>query len=264
LVSTVVTLAGSIKATLDDPDFAIRGIMRFGTGSAEGVNEIRRENYVKGGAKIALEVFSAMGMAAGGVAGFRALGAPRNPNLPGSFTNSANRAFYGRFEQAAATTLDGPLADVATQVTVQPLIEAPPGEIGPQLYPARVRVVNGNAQATHIGGKPLTTRIDAVERSRLTAKLAGEEAKSTDSAPLTQGQRLSHPLLERNGGIVRGQNGAPVGLSPGDPVGPLSVRIVRPQTFYGRIARPVAGAAAAGSIGTASSAAKRDEPRPIP
>jgi len=262
LVKTVADVGGGILATSIDPGLAVRGIMRMGIGSAEGVEEWSRGNKVVGGAKVAQEVLTAATMVLGGVAGARALNAPRNPNLPGSFSNQANRTYYTQFERAAADTLRGPLSDVATQVTIQPLMEAPVGEIGPRVLPARVAKVNGRMQLSSSGGEPLITKPDAVARSRITGKLSWEDAKSTSTAPLRTPQRLGFPLLERNGAIVRARNAANIGLAPGDVVGPQGpVRTVGPRQLKTRLARPAAeaGAATTGSNASRDSRTIRDE-----
>ncbi len=255
LVKTVFDVGGGIVATLQDPDSAIRGIMRMGTGSAEGVEDWGHGNKVVGAAKVAQEVLTAFTMVLGGVAGARALSAPRNPNLPGSFGNPANRAYYSRFERAAANTRRGPLNRVSTQVSLQPLVEAPVGEIGPRALPARIAKVKGKWEVTTTGGKPLITKPDVVVRSKLTGKLGAEEYKSTTNASLTARQRLGNPLLEKNGGIVTAQNAADVGLVQGDVTGPLGrVEVVRPEQVTGRWLRPVAEAAGAALPVTPSAA----------
>jgi len=262
LVKTVADVGGGILATSIDPGLAVRGIMRMGIGSAEGVEEWSRGNKAVGGAKVAQEVLTAATMVLGGVAGARALNAPRNPNLPGSLSNQANRTYYTQFERAAADTLRGPLSDVATQVTIQPLMEAPVGEIGPRLLPARVAKVNGRMQLSSSGGEPLITKPDAVARSRITGTLSWEDAKSTSTAPLRTPQRLGFPLLERNGAIVRARNAANIGLAPGDVVGPQGpVRTVGPRQLKTRLARPAAaaGAATTGSNASRDSRTIRDE-----
>jgi len=260
-------VGGGVVATAIDPGFALRGIMRMGTGSAEGVEDWEKGNKVVGGAKVAQEVLTAFTMVLGGVAASRAMSAPKNPGAPGGLANPANRAFYRQFEGAAAETLRGPLSDVATQVQVQPLVEAPPGQIGPQLGPARVSNVGGKLQVGMSGTDPLITITDAVERSKLTGKLGWEEAKSTNTAPLTSAQRLGNPLMAKNGGIIRAQNAGNVGLRAGQVVGPQApVRVVRPGTLAARLRRPVAAAAAGTAVGTGAKAPPpRKEPRkPLP
>jgi hypothetical protein len=184
---------------------------------------------------------------------------PKNPNLAGGLQQAANRAYYTQFERAAAQSAEGPLQSSATQVTVQPLVEAAPGEVGPQVLPARYKVVNGSKQVVTSGGKPLTFRIDEVNRSFISDVLDWNEAKSTATAPLTQGQAAGFPLLENVGGIVRAHNAGAVGLPYGTVLGPQgAANIIRPVDLLSRLLRPTA---AAGTTAAAADA-ERDARRP--
>jgi RHS repeat-associated protein len=76
LVSTVVTVAGTVKATLDDPEFVIRGILRFGTGFSQGADDIAAGNTTLGVSRIVGEGAQGLGIALGGVSAARAFGVP--------------------------------------------------------------------------------------------------------------------------------------------------------------------------------------------
>jgi RHS repeat-associated protein len=252
-VQTVFDVGGGLIGGAMDPGMVLRGIMRTGLVSAEGVEDWNKGNRVMGGAKITGEAATALATALGAVAGVRAMSAPKNPNLPGGVANPTNRAFYSQFAGKAADTLRGLFARVATEVTIQPLVAAPETEIGPRILPARIANIGGESQVVTSGGDPLITRTDAVSRGWF-GKLKWWEAKSTPTARLTAAQRLGNALLERFGAIVRAQNAEAVGLRSGDVIGPQSaVRIVRPIDLLGRLMRPAAEAASA----VAAAAAKR-------
>ena len=81
-VATMVAIVGGIKATLDDPGFLIRGVMRFGLGSAQGVQDIDAGNKVLGVSKIVGEVAQGLAMALGAVQGARFAGVTKGPAVP--------------------------------------------------------------------------------------------------------------------------------------------------------------------------------------
>jgi hypothetical protein len=222
------------------------------------MNEWERGDKVSGASKIVIEVLTALTIVLGGLGVARAAMIPKNPNVPGGITNAVNRAAYAEFEGATAQSLEGPLNNTATQVTVQPFVNAPAGEIGPQVLPARFKVVNGQRQVVTSGGQELRFRVDAVGRSSVTDLLTWEEAKSSATAPLTQGQTLGFPLLEEVGGIVKAHNAAAVGLPYGTVLGPQgAVNIIRPLDLIMRHLRPTAAATAT----TATADANRDAQR---
>jgi RHS repeat-associated protein len=253
---------GGLGATIDDPSMAIRGIMRLGAAAGEGATDWQRGDKLVGGSKIAAESLTAITLVLGAVGAARAAAVPRNPNLAGGAGNALNRVYYTQFERVAAQSAEGPLSTTARQVTIQPIAPAPAGEIGPQGLPARVATVNGAKQVVTSGGKPLRFRVDAVDRSKLTGGLSWEEAKSTPTARLTDGQRLGFPLFEQNGGIVQAHNAGSVGLPFGTVLGPQgSITILRPINLLMRLARPAAGALAAPIVGPAT---RDSQPTPIP
>jgi RHS repeat-associated protein len=251
-------IGSGLVAAIDNPSMIARGILRLGTGSAEGANEWDRGDKVSGASKIVVEGLTALTIVLGGLGLARAAMIPTNPNLPGGITNALNRAAYVRFEGAVADSAQGPLNTSATQVTIQPLVEAPAGEIGPQVLPARYKVISGTRQVVTSGGQDLTFRVDAVSRSSLTDLLQWDEAKSSATAPLTQSQAAGFPLLEDVGGIVKAHNAGAVGLPYGSVLGPQgAINIVRPLDLFGRLLKPAATAATS----TAASDAIRDSQR---
>ena len=236
-------VVGGLAAAANDPDMVVRGIMRLGVGSAQGSVEWEKGDKVGGGSKIAVEALTAVTLVLGGIGAARAATIPKNPNVAGGITNPVNRAFYSGFEGSAAESAEGPLSANARQVTIQPLVEAPAGEIGPRVLPARVRTINGTRQVVTSGGRPLRFRVDSVDRTL--GELSFEEAKSTVTAPLTPNQALGFPLLEEVGGIVRAHNAGAVGLTYGTVLGPQgAVAIIRPFTLLMRLLRPGAMAVA--------------------
>jgi RHS repeat-associated protein len=70
---SAVDLAGGLLATVADPISIVRSILRLGEGSAMGMQEIQRGNVVMGVSMITAEVAAVVGLAAGGVAGARAI-----------------------------------------------------------------------------------------------------------------------------------------------------------------------------------------------
>ena len=258
-VKLVADVLSGLMGALDDPGMIVRGILRLGTGSAEGVSEWEHGDKVSGASKVVVEALTAFLLVLGGVGAARAAAMPKNPNLAGGLQQAANRAYYSQFERAAAEAAEGPLSSSARQVTIQPLVEAPPGEIGPQVLPARFKVVGGVKQVVTTGGKPLLFRIDEVTQSLISDLLKWNEAKSTATAPLTQGQAAGFPLLEDVGGIVRAHNAGAVGLPYGTVLGPQgAVNIFRPLDLLMRLLRPTAGAVTT----TAAADAERDARRP--
>ncbi|MCO6175379.1 RHS repeat-associated core domain-containing protein, partial [Flavobacterium sp. NRK F10] len=112
-------------------------------------------------------------------------------------TLKANRAQGVSFENQVQTQLEASDAKVATQVT----IEASDG--------TRTR--------------PDFLTVDS------NGTIGIVEAKSSATAPLTPNQTIAFPLIEQNGGVVKGNNGASVGLPAGTQIPPTNVNIVRPQ-----------------------------------
>jgi RHS repeat-associated protein len=125
-VQTVFDVGGGILGASSDPGMVARGILRTGTGASEGTSKWERGNRLLGGALIAHDALNAATLVLGGLAASDVAIAPRNPNLPGGFSQATNRAYYSAFERTAAETLKGPFSDVAAQVAFQPLLEAPP------------------------------------------------------------------------------------------------------------------------------------------
>lgn len=76
VVKSAFDVGGGIVGAVVDPGMAIRGIMRFGTGTAQGVNDIQAGNTVLGVSRIVGEGSQAVGMALGGVQLARTFGVP--------------------------------------------------------------------------------------------------------------------------------------------------------------------------------------------
>jgi RHS repeat-associated protein len=96
LVKSVFDVAGGIVAATADPGIIVRGVMRFGTGIAQGWNDIQAGNTVLGVSRIVGEGAQGVGMALGGVASARTLGipgtyqpAPPPPTAPPAATATA-------------------------------------------------------------------------------------------------------------------------------------------------------------------------------
>ncbi|HEX6045641.1 MAG TPA: RHS repeat-associated core domain-containing protein [Pyrinomonadaceae bacterium] len=76
LVKTVCDVGGGVVATIVDPGFVVRGVMRFGLGTAQGVNDIEAGNTFLGVSRIVGEGAQGVGYALGGVNAARAYGVP--------------------------------------------------------------------------------------------------------------------------------------------------------------------------------------------
>jgi RHS repeat-associated protein len=88
-VSTLVELSGGTAGLIYDPDMALRGFMRIGTGSAAGVEDIEKGKTVEGALKITAEAATAVGTVLGGVGMARTLGVPgtyQGPPVPAGST----------------------------------------------------------------------------------------------------------------------------------------------------------------------------------
>ena len=79
LVKSVADVAGGLVAGAVDPGFALRGIMRLGTGTADGVNDISRGNTALGASKIVGEVSQAILMVTGAAKFGQPRAAPTGP-----------------------------------------------------------------------------------------------------------------------------------------------------------------------------------------
>jgi RHS repeat-associated protein len=111
-------------------------------------------------------------------------------------TLKANRAQGANFESQVQSQLEGGGNQVAPQVT----IEASDGT---------------------------RTRPDFMTVSP-EGTIGITEAKSSATAPLTPNQATAFPLIEQNGGTVRGNNGNSIGLPAGTQIPPTPIKVVRP------------------------------------
>jgi RHS repeat-associated protein len=86
LVKTVFDVGGGMIAAAYDPGMAVRGLMRFGTASAQGVEEIEAGHTVLGVSRIIGEGAQGVGYVLGGVSAARTYGVPgtyqRPPAVP--------------------------------------------------------------------------------------------------------------------------------------------------------------------------------------
>jgi len=107
-VKTVFDVGGGLVATVADPAMAIRGVMRFGTASAQGVEDIEKGNVVLGVSRIVGEAADGVGMVLGGVSKARSLGVPgtyQKPAAPAAAKTrqppkDQNRSFMKSTEKA--------------------------------------------------------------------------------------------------------------------------------------------------------------------
>jgi RHS repeat-associated protein len=76
IVKSAVDLAGGVMATIVDPGFVIRGVMRLGTGIAQGYNDYKAGEKLLGTLQIVAEATQIVGIAAGGVQMARDLHVP--------------------------------------------------------------------------------------------------------------------------------------------------------------------------------------------
>ena len=110
LVKTVFDVGGGMVAAAADPGMVVRGVMRFGTASAQGVEDIEKGNVVLGVSRIVGEAADGVGMVLGGVAKARAWGVPGTyqkpavPTAPSPKTpqppKNQNRSFLRATEKA--------------------------------------------------------------------------------------------------------------------------------------------------------------------
>ena len=85
LVKTVFDVGGGMVGAVMDPGMVVRGVMRFGTASAQGVEDIEKGNVVLGVSRIVGEAADGVGMVLGGVSKARASGVPgtyQKPTVP--------------------------------------------------------------------------------------------------------------------------------------------------------------------------------------
>ena len=91
LVKTVFDVGGGLVAGVADPAMAIRGVMRFGTASAQGVEDIEKGHVVLGVSRIVGEAADGVGMVLGGVSKARSLGVPGTYQKPAAPTATKTR-----------------------------------------------------------------------------------------------------------------------------------------------------------------------------
>jgi RHS repeat-associated protein len=80
--TTAIEVAGGLAATAYDRDYATRSLMRFGQGFASGAEKWEHGQKLEGALEITAEAATGASYALGGVAGARALGAPRTYQAP--------------------------------------------------------------------------------------------------------------------------------------------------------------------------------------
>jgi len=112
VVKSIFDVAGGIAAATVDPGMAVRGVMRFGTGTAQGVNDIEAGNTVLGASRIIAEVAQGVGMAAGGVATARAFTVPGTYQPKGSYQSSSSQR-PNPIAQATEAEIDAAVSTVA-------------------------------------------------------------------------------------------------------------------------------------------------------
>ena len=70
-------------------------------------------------------------------------------------------------------------------------------------------------------------RMDHV--STVNGEIKLRDSKSSATAGFTTNQKSGYPLLEQNGGVVKGNNGAAQGYPDGTVIKPTKVDILRPK-----------------------------------